>query len=98
MDWRTLVAGGIAVGLALLFWYARGIFLMPVPLDAAVQGTVVLRICGSAKNLEQTINGVHWLRQNGTLPMRIVVVDAGMDPETRRIAAVLAQNGKIYLE
>ena len=97
MEWQLLVVCAVSLGLLFLLWYVRGVLLTPIHLDKSVQGTVVLRIVGPAPSLEQTIDSLHWLQQNGTLPLEIQVIDAGMDEATRRVAAALARRGEISL-
>ena len=98
MDGTLFLACAGAAGLLLLLWYVRGVLLMPLHLDPAVQGTVTLRVTGAAPGLEQTADGLCWLRRNGTLPLEVVVVDAGMDEATRRVAAALERRGSVQLK
>lgn len=97
MEWKLLIVCALSVGLLLLLWYVRGVLLTPIRMDGSVQGTIVLRVTGPAPTLEQTIDSLRWLQQNGTLPIKILVIDAGMDEGTRRIAAALERKGEIIL-
>ncbi len=41
--------------------------------------------------MEQTLDGILWLRENGTLPADIIIEDCGMDTETREVARIAAK-------
>lgn len=97
MEWQLLVVCAVSLGLLFLLWYVRGVLLTPIRLDKSVRGTVVLRIVGPAPSLEQTVDSLRWLQQNGTLPMEILVIDAGMDETARRVVTTLARRGEISL-
>ena len=87
-----------AFGVIALLWFLRGKTLLPVKLGKGQELTVVLRVRGSAPELENTVNAIEWLRADGTLPMNILIVDDGMDNETRRTAQLLARRKLIDFE
>lgn len=93
MIWNILLALLISAALITLLWGARSIFLTPVHKDASSALTVHLTVRGAAPGLEQTADGVLWLIRSGTLPARLVLVDDGMDEETRAVALRLERRG-----
>ncbi|NCB50801.1 MAG: hypothetical protein EOM54_02795 [Clostridia bacterium] len=84
----ALIAAAIIVGL----WALRGFLLMPMKLGKNSSLTVKLRVDGPDPRLEQTLDGILWLRENGTLPADIVIEDCGMDTETREVARIAAKS------
>ena len=86
---RVALALAIAVALAVLIWLLRGVMLTPVRKGQNQNITMVLRVKGNAKELEHTVDGLAWLIQNGTVPAHLVLVDDGMDEETRRAAEMI---------
>lgn len=94
---RVALALAIAVALTVLLWLLRGVMLTPVQKGQNQNITLVLRVTGSAKELEHTADGLAWLIQNGTIPARLVLVDDGMDEETRRAAELLVADLGISL-
>ena len=73
-------------------WLLRGVMITPVKTGARTQAAVYLRISGAEPRLEETLEGLIWLRQNGTLRADIVIEDAGMDEETKEIAILSARS------
>ena len=71
---------------------------MPVKLGEGQSLTAVIRVKGSAPELENTVNAIEWLRADGTLPMSVLIVDDGMDSETRRTARLLARKALVEFE
>jgi hypothetical protein len=76
----------------LLLWGLRGFLLMPMKLGKHTVLTVKLRVKGPEPRLEEMLDGIIWLRENGTLPADIVLEDAGMDEETREMAKLAAKS------
>ena len=97
MLWKMLMAFAVAAAVVVLLWYARGAALTPVRLGKNERLAVVLTVTGAAPGLEHTVDGLLWLRQNGTLRARLLVRDAGMDESTRRVAELLEGKGCIEL-
>jgi hypothetical protein len=95
---KIILAAAVTAALIIFFWYLRGLLLTPVPLGRNMRINAVVRVTGSSPNLEATADGLLWLIQNGTLPVNIIIEDAGMDGETRRTAELLARdNSRIWL-
>ena len=97
MLWKMLLSFAIAAAVVLLLWYARGAALTPVRPGKNERLAVVLTVTGAAPGLERTIDGLVWLRQNGTLRARLLLRDAGMDEDTRRAAELLERKGCIEI-
>lgn len=93
-----LAAVGISALIMLFMWLLRGIMLTPVRVGRNARIETRLYLTGSCPELEETIDALLWLRQNGTLRAEITVVDAGTDEATRDIAEILARHGVIKLQ
>lgn len=94
---RILFTFAAAVVLMLLLWLLRGAMLTPVRTGANEHLSVVLTVDGAAPELENTVDALLWLSQNGTLRAQLLVRDAGMDHETRRAAELLERRGAVKL-
>ena len=77
----------------LVFWLLYGIIICPVKPGRGERLEAVLRVKGSAPCLENTLRGLMWLRGSGRVDMAIVVVDEGMDEDTRQTAELLCGEG-----
>ena len=80
-------------GMACLVWLAYGWLLLPgdCPVEAVIAAS------GSGEGLEHTVRGLLWLRKNRLWCGRIVIRDAGLDPEGLALAAALARREGIEL-
>lgn len=94
---RILFAFAAAAALMLLLWLLRGVMLTPVRVGANESISVVLTVSGEAPELENTVDALLWLNQNGTLRAQLFVRDAGMDSETRQSAELLERRGAVKL-
>lgn len=94
---KILASALIAAGIVFLCWLLRGLMLTPLRLGHRSRLTVLLRVTGPEPGLEETLSGLLWLKKNGTLPADIVVEDAGMDDETKAVAALMARGGGVSL-
>ena len=77
----------------LVFWLLYGIIICPVKPGRGERLEAVLRVKGSAPCIENTLRGLMWLRGSGRVDMAIVVVDEGMDEDTRQTAELLCGEG-----
>ncbi len=81
-----------------LFRRLRRALHTPVRLGRSAHLTLHLRVEGAAPELEAAADGLLWLLSDGVLPGRLVIEDAGMDAETRRVAEYLTKdNDRIEL-
>lgn len=74
-------------GLACLLWLAYGWLLLPgsCPIRAVVTAS------GSGEGLEQTVNGLLWLRKNRIWTGTVTIQDAGLNEEGLMLALTLAR-------
>ena len=79
----------LSAALFVLIRKLRAAALLPVCPGDKESLTVMLLSEGNDTALERTVNGLLWLRENGTLPASIVIVDGGMTAEVYRLAQLL---------
>lgn len=94
---KIVISALLAAALLALCWRLRGVMLTPVKTGEHVRAQVVLWVDGAAPGLEQTVNGLTWLRANGTLRAEVVIVDRGMDRATADVAAALEKSGAVKI-
>ena len=94
---KLLFAFAAAAALMTLLWLLRGVMLTPVRAGANERLSVVITVTGAAPELENTVDALLWLSQNGTLRAQVLVRDAGMEEETRRAAELLERRGAVKL-
>lgn len=64
----------IILGLVFLYWVLHGLVLFPVRAGENSKLKIVLNISGECHDLEHTLKGLIWLRDNGTLKADIEIV------------------------
>ena len=69
-----IVAIAFILGLVSLYWILREIVLCPVKAGENTKLIIRLNINGEAKDLEHTLKGLIWLRDNGTLKADIEII------------------------
>jgi len=74
----------------LAIWYINGAMLTPVS-GENIDLHICVQVSGEAPELEQTVNGLLWLIDNGTMSGDIVILNSGMTEETKHKANVLAR-------
>ncbi len=89
---KLLVSALIAAIIIFLVWLLRGAMLTPLRVGRNTAMTVRLEVKGHDPHLEETLNGLLWLRNNDNLPAEIEIVDVGMDEETREVARLAARD------
>ena len=82
----VLMLAAVAI---LIFALLYEIIICPVRPGKGERLQAVLRVSGSAPCLENTLRGLLWLRSSGRVKMGIVVVDEGMDEDTRQTAQLI---------
>ena len=75
-------------GLLCLSWLLFGRLLSPASWSAPAYAVVPAR--GDVAGLEQTVKGLLWLRAGHLELFTLVIADAGLDSEGRRLARLLA--------
>ena len=76
----------IAAILLLIIWALKGVLLTPVRTGDNTEIVIGLNLHGHEPALEQTLRGLLWLRENGTLKANIRIIAHEPDEETRHIA------------
>ena len=94
---KLAIGAILAAGLLAFCWRLRGVMLTPVRSGAHIRTQIILWVDGAAPSLEQTVNGLTWLRANGTLPGEVLIIDRGMDPATAEVAAALEKRGAVKI-
>lgn len=94
---RILFAFAAAAALMILLWLVRGVMLTPVRAGTNERLSVVITVTGAAPELENTVDALLWLSQNGTLRAQVLVRDAGMEQNTRQAAELLERRGAVKL-
>lgn len=96
---KALAALMLAALALMAFVLLYGIIICPVRPGKGEQLEAVLHVNGSAPGLENTLRGLVWLRSSGRVYMNIVVIDEGMDADTRQTARLLCneKNGAVLL-
>ena len=79
---KWILAFLIAAAVLFLCWKLRGVMLTPVCRGKGQSLELILRVSGASPELEATVDGL--------LFGRIVLLDDGMDEETREIARRLS--------
>lgn len=85
---EIILATLAVIGLLSLGWSLFGRLLTPVgpnPVYAVVPAS------GGGEGLEQTVKGLLWLRSGELAGMTVVVADAGLDEDGRRLAEALCR-------
>ena len=76
-------------GVSVIFgvvWFVYGTLRTPVRCGKGAEIYTVVSVRNSAEGLEQTLDGLIWLRENGVLESRILIADCGMDEEGMALA------------
>lgn len=101
----TMFQGVIVFILALcltgILWHIRCALLRRAVGGSRTRVTVVVTSEGSPSELEQSVKGLLWLMESGTLSKgaSIVIRDGGMGPEAAQMAGILArENPSVTLE
>ena len=91
MIWSIFPALGISAAVIFLLWLLRGFLLMPVSPGENEQLYIILRVSGPSPALENTVDSLLWLMDDGVLSGELALEDDGMDEETRQTARLLAR-------
>lgn len=85
-----IVGFAIAAILLIFLWSIKGLLLTPISGGKNTQISVDLVVIGSEPKLEQSLRGIVWLRENGTLKANIRINAESTDAATRHIARTYA--------
>lgn len=89
---QIAISALIVAAILLILWGLRGFLLMPLKKGKNTALTVHIRVTGPEPRLEETLDALLWLNENGTLPANIVIEDCGMDDETRAVAHIASKS------
>ena len=90
-----LAAASVIFG---VIWFVYGSLRTPVRCGRGTGINTVVSVKDSAEGLEQALDGLIWLRENGILHSQILIADCGMDEEGRALAGqALKKYGKIAI-
>lgn len=92
MTENFVVGLAIASIIILLLWTLKGLLLTPVSKGKSTRIGLVIDVEGSEPKLEQTLKGLVWLRENGTLKTDIHLNVSNADELTLHIARTYADN------
>lgn len=90
MSVEFLVGLAIALILFILLWSIKGLLLTPISGGKSTRLSVDLSLSGSEPKLEQTLKGIIWLRENGTLKANVRINTVNTDTATLHIARAYA--------
>lgn len=98
MEFTIIMAVAIGTMSILAIWYVVGTFLTPVYTSDNIKIHMCVAVSGDCEELEQSINGLLWLINNGTVSAQIIIIDNNMDAGTRYAAETLAKcEDKIHI-
>ena len=86
---KILAVFTLAALAVMAFMLLYEMIICPVKPGKGERLQAVLRVSGSAPGLENTLRGLLWLQSSGRVHMSIVIVDEGMDSDTRQTAQLL---------
>ena len=88
---HILLAAVVSVVIMSLLWFLRGLLLTPVRPGENERLYIVLHVSGPTPALEQTVDSLLWLIEDGVLPAELALEDGGMDDDPRRTAQLLVR-------
>lgn len=80
----------IALILLILLWSVKGVLLTPISCGENTLISIDLSVSGKEPMLEQTIKGIIWLRENGTLKAKVHINTQNADTAAKHIARCYA--------
>lgn len=75
-----------------LLYVARRALFTPIPDTKGSKLYTLIAVGGDAVGLEQTIDGLLWLRRSGTMKNIVVISDLGLTPSGRKMAELIAKD------
>ena len=69
-----------------LVWLAGSLVVTPVPVTENTKLFMLIACRGDGAGIEQTLQGLSWLRDEGRVPMSIIIADCGLDDEGQKTA------------
>lgn len=74
----------------LIIWLLRSLLATPVPKNDNTLLHMVIAVKGDGSCLEQTMQSLMWLRNEGSIPMELIVCDCGLDENGRKLMTLAA--------
>lgn len=75
-----------------ILWLIARIMQTTVKFGRSSTGYMLINISGAEPRLEQTLNGLLWLNDNGILRCRIIIIGTELDEETGFVARAMAED------
>ena len=95
---QILIAMGAVSVMFGIIWLIIGRLRTPILWGSQVRVSTVVSATGEAEGLEQALDGLIWLQENGLLKGQIVIADCGMDRDGERLARqAVKKYGKIAI-
>ncbi len=92
MFFETFITLIIAVFIVGAIWLIYGRFVTPVKGGKGERLYTLVYARGRTPDLSYTVGSILWLQNSGRINMKIVIVDAGLDEESRKAAEILARD------
>lgn len=89
---KYMVVIAILLCCASVYWLLHGILLFPVKAGENTKLSIQLDLDGECRDLEHTLKGFIWLRDNGTLKADISINLKEPDDSTRHVAAAFSND------
>ncbi len=91
MFFETLTTLFIASGIVLAVWLLYGRLATSLRAGKGEKLYSVIYACGSAPDLDRTVKALSALFSRSGIEMQIVIADGGLDPESRKMAELIAR-------
>lgn len=92
MTAKFLVSIAACFACLAILWIIARMMQTPVKFGRSSTGYVIIWLTGAEPRLEQTLNGLLWLNDNGILRCRIIITGTELDEETRFVAGAMAED------
>lgn len=89
---KYIVIIALILGIVSLYWILHGLLLFPVKARENTKLSVLLTVDGESPDLEHTLKGLVWLRENGTLKADINISLNTPDNSTALIAEAFSKD------
>ena len=87
-----IVIIAVILGVVSLYWLLHGLLLFPVKAGENTKLSVQLIVDGESHDIEHTLKGLVWLRENGTLKADIHISLNTPDESTQLIADAFSKD------
>ena len=87
-----IVIIAVILGVVSLCWVLHGLLLFPVKAGENAKLSVQLTAEGECRDLEHTLKGLIWLRENGTLKADVDIILKNPDESTALVADAFSKD------